>query len=115
MPIGGYCFSHPWIAGVPPALDTLLGALPERPDVYFIHDVAVEAFLRRGNLASALVPRLIEIARGLPAERVTLVAVSGSAPFWTRMGFRRSQDETAQTEARAKYGAGAVQMERVLI
>ena len=71
--------------------------------------------MARAGTRPLRLPRLIEIARGLPAERVTLVAVSGSAPFWTRMGFRRSQDETAQTEARAKYGAGAVQMERVLI
>jgi GNAT superfamily N-acetyltransferase len=112
LPIGGYCFSHPWNAGPPPALDTMLLALPQNPTAYFIHDMTVDAALRRMNLASALVPRLVEIARNIPVGRMMLVAVSGSEPFWTRMGFRRTANETLQDAAWSKYGTGAVQMER---
>lgn len=112
--ICGYCFSHPWDAGPPPALDTMLQALPDVPIRYFIHDMTVDASLRRMNLASALVPRLVEIAHAVPIARMALVAVSGSAPFWTRMGFRRTADETLQNAARSKYGASAVHMERQL-
>jgi hypothetical protein len=114
LPTAGYCFSHPWRFGPPPALDTFFGALPERPDAYFIHDVTVEAFLRRRNLASVLVPKLVGIARGMPVAQMTLVAVSGSAPFWTRMGFLETADEVLQIAAQAKYGAGAIAMERAL-
>jgi GNAT superfamily N-acetyltransferase len=113
--ICGYCFSHPWLNGPPPALDTLFGALPDAPTGYFIHDMTVEAFLRRRNFASVLVPQLVDIARGLPVDRMMLVAVSGSEPFWTRMGFRRIADPTLQAATRDKYGAGAVQMERELV
>ena len=45
---------------------------------------------------------------------MTLVAVNGSAPFWSRMGFRATADEAVQEEARAKYDAGAVHMEQDL-
>lgn len=114
LPIGGYCFSHPWTAGPPPALDTLFGALPAQPGAYFIHDLAIEACLRRGNLASVLIPQLAGIARGIPVNRMMLVAVSGSEPFWTRMGFRATGEAALQDAAKAKYGAGAVHMERDL-
>jgi GNAT superfamily N-acetyltransferase len=112
--ICGYCFSHPWLNGPPPALDTLLGTLPDRPATYFIHDLTVEASLRRRNFASVLMPQLLGIAYGLPVDRTMLVAVSGSEPFWTRMGFRRMADQALQAGTRAKYGAGAVQMQREL-
>jgi GNAT superfamily N-acetyltransferase len=110
----GYCFSHPWLFGAPPALDTLLQALPEAAAAYFIHDLVVDASLRRRNLASAIVPRLIDIARDIRADRMMLVAVSGSEPFWIRTGFNRTPDWALQDATRAKYGAGAVQMEREL-
>ncbi|MGE3986698.1 GNAT family N-acetyltransferase [Pseudorhodoplanes sp.] len=110
--IQGYCFSHCWTFGPPPALDTRLGALPQQPSAYFIHDLTIEASLRRRNLASLLVTRLIEIARSIPVDRMMLVAVSGSEPFWTRMGFRRTADQMLQAAAREKYGRHAVQMDR---
>ncbi len=108
--ICGYCFSHPWHAGRPPALDTMLLALPHPPVTYFIHDMTIDDSLRRRNLASGLVPQLIVVARDIPVDRVMLVAVSGSQPFWTRMGFRQTADEALQDAARAKYGTGAAHM-----
>ncbi len=110
----GYCFSHPWMFGPPPALDTLLQALPQAASAYFIHDLTVDASLRRRNLASVIVPRLIDIAREIPVNRMMLVAVSGSEPFWSRMGFHRTDDAALQDATRAKYGAGAVHMVREL-
>jgi hypothetical protein len=112
--ICGYCFSHPWLAGPPPSLDTLLQELPGAPTMYFIHDLTVDASLRGKKLASALVPRMVGIAREVLLDRMVLVAVSGSEPFWIRMGFRRSSDDASQDAARAKYGAGAVHMSRDL-
>ena len=110
----GYCFSHPWIYGPPPALDALLQELPHAANAYFIHDVTVEPLLRGRKLASMLVPQLIEAARTVAIDRMILVAVSASDPFWTRMGFHRTADEAFQAATRAKYGAGAVHMEREL-
>jgi GNAT superfamily N-acetyltransferase len=110
----GYCFSHPWTVGFPPALDTMLQTLPATANVYFIHDLTLDASLRRQNLASAVLPQLVDIARELPVGRMMLVAVSGSAPFWLRMGFQRTPDDALQAATRAKYGAAAMHMERKL-
>ncbi len=110
----GYCFSHPWLFGPPPALDTLLHAMPRAASTYFIHDLTVDVSLRRKNIASVIVPRLIDIARDIPLDRAMLVAVSGSEPFWTRMGFHPTADEALQAATRAKYGAGSLHMERDL-
>jgi GNAT superfamily N-acetyltransferase len=110
----GYCLSHPWMFGPPPALDTLLHALPQAANAYFIHDLAIDSVLRRRNLATALVPRLFETARTNAIGRTMLVAVSGSELFWTRMGFHRTDDAALQLATRAKYGAGAVHMVREL-
>ncbi|MGV3635615.1 MAG: GNAT family N-acetyltransferase [Pseudorhodoplanes sp.] len=110
--ICGYCFSHPWLAAPPPALDALLQALPDAPTTYFIHDLTVDAALRGKKLASALVPRLVSVTRGIPLDRMMLVAVSGSEPFWTRMGFHRADNSVLQDAAKAKYGTGAMSMER---
>ena len=110
----GYCFSHPWRFGPPPALDTFLQALPQQPDTYFIHDMTLDLPAQGRNLAAALVPVLVQTARQVPVTHMMLVAVSGSSPFWGKMGFRRTEDEALQASARAKYDEGAVHMERQL-
>jgi GNAT superfamily N-acetyltransferase len=110
----GYCFSHPWMFGAPPALDSLLQALPQAGNAYFIHDLTVESSLRGRNFASMLVPQLFKAARLAAIGRMMLVAVSGSAPFWMRMGFHRTDDVALQNATRAKYGAEAVHMKREL-
>jgi hypothetical protein len=112
--VHGYCFSHPWLVSSPPSLDAFLGALPKRPDGYFIHDLTLDISARRRSLAAKLVPDLVSAARAAGLPHMTLVAVNGSAPFWSRMGFRRTADEALQESARAKYDAGAVHMERRL-
>jgi hypothetical protein len=111
--IHGYCFSHPW-SGAPPSLDIFLGALPDKPEGYFIHDLTLDSSTRRRNLAAQLVDRLASAARDARLLQMTLVAVNGSAPFWSRMGFRRTADAAMQQAAHAKYGAGSMHMERVL-
>jgi GNAT superfamily N-acetyltransferase len=112
--IRGYCFSHPWKKGAPPSLDTLLGTMPSDADSYFIHDLTLDASMRKRNLAARLVPSLVQAARDAKLAHMALVAVNGSSPFWSRMGFRATEDEAIQQAARAKYDSGAVHMERWL-
>lgn len=108
--IAGYCFSHPWTQGGTPALDTLLGALPEPPTTYFIHDLTLDASVRGEGLGRAVVPLLFEAARERGLSHLTLVAVNNRGPFWQAAGFARVPDEAMQAAARAKYGAGAMMM-----
>ena len=85
--IGGYVISHPWREGGPPALDTLLGALPERPDTYYIHDLALLPGRRGGAAATAAVEVLAAHATSLGLGEVSLIAVGNSQQFWRRCGF----------------------------
>jgi len=112
--IRGYCFSHPWHDGAPPSLDTFLGSLPERPSRYFIHDLTLDPSVQGRRLAATLLPRLIAVAERVATPRMALVAVNGSEPFWTRMGFTKTDDPALQASAQSKYDAGAVHMQRAL-
>jgi GNAT superfamily N-acetyltransferase len=112
--IAGYCFSHPWIRGGVPALDGLLGALPAGPTTYYVHDLTLDETMRGQGQGRAVVPSLFEAARSLGLSHLSLVAVNRRGPFWQAAGFSRIADEAIQATARAKYGAGAVHMERSL-
>ncbi|WP_343070340.1 GNAT family N-acetyltransferase [Pelagibacterium limicola] len=81
----GYVLSHPWTLQAPPALNTALGALPEDPDSFYIHDLALLPKVRGTGAARRIVDILIDVARPYPT--MSLVAVNGSAPFWSRFDF----------------------------
>lgn len=91
--LGGYALSHPWLLGQVPALDSLLGALPEPADAYYIHDLALLPSARGGGAASACVDRLAAHAGASSFVRMALVAVGNSAGFWRRHGFHEAHDE----------------------
>ncbi len=97
----GYAVSHPWHAGKPPALDTLLGALPEIPTHYYVHDLALLPAARGTGAAHKAVVQLIAVAAQAGLARMTLVAVNNSSGFWQRQGFR------AVGPAPVSYGADA--------
>lgn len=85
--ISGYVLSHPWRFGDAPALNALIGSLPEEPDTYYIHDIAVLPLARKVGAARQMVESLIKhaIAGGFPS--IALIAVNGSQPFWQKFGF----------------------------
>ena len=82
----GYCISHPW-RGEPPALDTLLGALPPQPLSWYLHDVALLPAARGLGAPAALLACLRERAAAASLRALSLTAVNGSAPYWRRQGF----------------------------
>ncbi len=102
--IAGYAISHPGLLDHPPKLNTLLGALPAHPDSYFIHDLAVLAQARGSGAGAAAIAHLAEQARGRGFVTLSLVAVSGSAGFWQRLGFAPID---AMTPRVASYGPTA--------
>jgi ribosomal protein S18 acetylase RimI-like enzyme len=112
--ITGYCFSHPWTRGAIPALDGLLGALPANPTTYYVHDLTLDEAVRGQGQGRAVVPLLFKAAQSLGLSHLSLVAVNRRGPFWQAAGFSRTPDEALQAAAQAKYGAGAVHMERGL-
>lgn len=100
----GYTVTHPWDGLAPPALDTLLGALPAAAAAWHIHDVALAPEARGAGHAAAVV-------RAVSAGwRTTLVALADAVPYWSRQGFRDAP--CADTAALASYGDGARFMAR---
>lgn len=110
----GYVLSHPWRAGAPPALNAPLGALPESPSTYYLHDLALLPVARRIGAASQIVSALVKHAgvQGLPA--MSLVAVNNSQGFWERHGFAVAVAGPALAKKLASYEAGAQFMVRPL-
>lgn len=81
----GYVLAHPWTLAGPPALNSRLGGIPETPDTFYIHDLALLPLARGTGAARRIVETLIGVARDFPS--MSLVAVNGSVDFWARFGF----------------------------
>jgi ribosomal protein S18 acetylase RimI-like enzyme len=72
---------------MPPALNTLLGALPAEPTTYYLHDLALLPVARRIGAASQIVNALTKHAAARDLPTMTLIAVNGSQGFWEKHGF----------------------------
>lgn len=106
--LAGYIVSHPWHFNKPPALNVLVGAVPEPASTYYIHDIALLPEARGNGAASEVVLKLVRYAAKAGFPNLSLVAVSNSAKFWERHGFRTLDDadlnqKLASYDARANY------------
>lgn len=111
--VAGYVLSHPWRLGDLPALDTRLGTLPETPDTYYLHDLALLPLTRGIGAAGQIVAALTKHAAALDLPTMSLVAVNGSEGFWTRQGFV-AETRPALSEMLAAYEAEARYMVKTL-
>jgi GNAT superfamily N-acetyltransferase len=109
----GYVLSHPWVRSAPPALNTRIGALPDRPDCWYIHDLGLLPQARGHGAAGAGVELVGQVARAAGIGILSIVAVNGAAGFWKRQGFSPLMD-AAMVERIASYGDDALYMERRL-
>lgn len=111
--VAGYVLSHPWRQGEFPALNVLLGEIPADASVYYIHDLALLPRARGSGAASDIVSRLTGHARAAGFATMALVAVSRSAGFWQRHGFRVTHDASLDRKL-ASYDDAARYMTREL-
>jgi len=111
--LAGYILSHPWTAEDPPELHSPLGALPEKPSTYYLHDLALLKSAHGKGLGARLVRHLTEHAGVCGFTTMSLIAVNRSAPFWERQGFR-ARLMPSLTKKLATYGDDAVFMTRDL-
>ena len=116
--IAGYTVSHPWRAMDPPALNSRLGELPDQPETYYIHDIALLPELHGTGAAALAVALLLARAGKEKLATASLVAVNDSAGFWERHGFRKVTsgkiiDATLVRKLRG-YGGAATFMVRQL-
>ncbi|MFJ6074133.1 GNAT family N-acetyltransferase [Streptomyces sp. NPDC093065] len=78
------------------------------PGNLHLHDIVVAPGLRRRGLARHLLHRLTGTARARGDERISLVAVGGTEPFWSARGFVPEPGVVPAGE----YGGGAVYMSK---
>lgn len=104
--VAGYVISHPWQERQPPALNSLLQALPGIPSTYYIHDVALLPAARGLGAASQLVDILMQLAQAADLATMSLVAVNDSHAFWARHGFALINDPALQEKLNS-YDAAA--------
>lgn len=102
--VRGYAVAYPWIADDMPQLDTFIRKLPDKPEVLYIHDVALLPSARGGPLVPDLLKRLgvVALAKGLAG--FTLAAMYGSETAWFRHGFWRVQAKGKLVDQLAPYG-----------
>ncbi len=83
----GYAVTHPWKSFDIPALNTVLSALPEHPDTYYIHDIALLGAARGSGAAGKIISIVASHALESGFKTMSLVAVNGSSGFWEKQGF----------------------------
>jgi GNAT superfamily N-acetyltransferase len=104
----GYAISHPWLDMRPPALNRLLGAMPDPAGCTYIHDVALLPEIRGAGHGRHIVRHLLDQAGHQP---VCLVAVGRSMLFWVQNGFQPASNDETSGGLRS-YGPDAVFMRR---
>ena len=107
----GYVISHPWRQGQPPALDSLLFALPQPASTYYLHDVALLPSARGQGAPSSLLALLLKQADAAGVDEVSLVAVNGSRPYWQRQQFEVVREPALAAKLRS-YDDDACLMRR---
>ena len=104
----GYLLAHPWRRGAPPALDSLIGALPDDPDCLYIHDLAIAPQRRgKGDAAAILATLKREAFARYPV--IALISTGPATGFWQRHGF--ATRPIAQPAVLASYDPQALYME----
>nr|WP_314899820.1 GNAT family N-acetyltransferase [uncultured Deefgea sp.] len=105
----GYLFCHPWRHDTPPQLGQKLTKLPEQPDRFYIHDLAILPAGRGKQLAKQLIEHALNWAQQAEFDRAMLVAVQGAKSFWQKHHF------TVKTPQQVEgYGDDAACMHRAL-
>ena len=112
--VHGYLVAYPWVRNAAPALNTLIDALPEHPEVIYLHDLALHPSTRGGGYTRPVVEALAQQARSAGFERISLVAVNNAAGFWERNGFKVMTPDGMAAKL-ASYGDDARYMERDIL
>lgn len=109
----GYLVSYPWDAGLPPALDVPLAALPSRADHWFLHDCAVVPAAQGLGVGQALVRAAAGRAMNDGLARASLVSLASATGYWLRHGYTPlAGDSAGLAEKLAGYGPDASYMSR---
>lgn len=82
-----YIFSQPFLYNQIIPLNQVMHHLPVNPDCLYIHDLAVGKQWIGGGKGTKIFNQIRDLARKQGYRQIKIVAVQGSEPFWTRLGF----------------------------
>ncbi|WP_448191975.1 GNAT family N-acetyltransferase [Azospirillum sp. sgz301742] len=105
----GYAVMHPGRLGSPPALDSLLGELPESADCLYLHDVALLPGARGSGLGVAAVGCASDLAVRDGVGWLALTSTPEARGYWERRGFAATAGQPVEL---ASYGGGMTYMTR---
>lgn len=88
----GYLISHPARYREPPKLNTLLGAIANDADSYYLHDIALLPEARGRGAGAAALAKLKKRARAEGIDNISLIAVNNSRAMWEHQGFEPVDD-----------------------
>lgn len=108
----GYAVLHPGRLGQPPALDSMLGGLPEAADCLYLHDVALLDAARGSGLGAAALADAAELAARQGFAWLALTSTPEARGYWDRQGFTAAPEQPA---ALASYGGGMTYMVRAVV
>lgn len=109
----GYSVTHPGLDRKPPALDCLLGALPERPEVFYLHDIALLPAARGSGLGGRALDEAEATARSLGLGVLALTSTPPARGYWLKRGFTPVSDPALDAKL-ASYGEGMTYMTRLV-
>lgn len=112
--VQGYLIAYPWPLGAIPPLNSLLGALPASRETWYLHDLALHPDACGQGHARPIVERLAIEAREQGAERIALVSVNDSMPFWQGVGFAPVAGDATLARKLESYGEASRYMVRAL-
>jgi hypothetical protein len=103
----GYGFAHVWSLGLPPLLDTPLGALPAGKDCLHLHDVALMPQAQGAGRVDVYLDHLQTLALAASIDTLTLIAIAGKDKYWRGKGFLDFRPGDGELQRRLdSYGSG---------
>lgn len=85
--IAGYFFSVPTDFYEPPVFNSTQHILNSTPDCLYLHDLSVDPKFRGMGIGSLLLERLHEKAKEKSLNKLSLIAIDGLVPYWSKNGF----------------------------
>ncbi|HQP59094.1 MAG TPA: GNAT family N-acetyltransferase [Petrotogaceae bacterium] len=85
--IAGYFFSVEADFYEPPVFNSTQHILNSTPDCLYLHDLSVDPKFRGMGIGSILLERLHEKAKEKSLNKLSLIAIDGLVPYWSKNGF----------------------------
>ena len=85
--IAGYFFSVPTDFYEPLVFNSTQHILNSTPDCLYLHNLSVDPKFRGMGIGSILLERLHEKAKEKSLNKLSLIAIDGLVPYWSKNGF----------------------------